>query len=111
MLIKAHQIENKIENATFLELILNYKKENIYCTNHTFFRLNEQQRKLFKCINLKEYIINEVPLFVGIQFNKKYALFYRYKNKEIIRIIVDITPITIEIVTFYIIEEKQFPRF
>ena len=107
---KDHKIEKIIDNISFLDLISGYKKEDIICTEHAFFRLNEEQRKLFKCDELKDYIINGNPIFAGIQSNKIYAVFYKHKSKDIIRIMLDIQPKKIEIVTFYRINKKQIPR-
>ena len=56
---KGHKIEKKVEVATFLDNIKNYTKEQINTTDHTFFRLNEKQRKIFKDEVLKEYYISE----------------------------------------------------
>ena len=105
-----HKIQKSINNKDFLDLMSNYKEEDVFCTDHTLFRLNGRQRKLFKCKELKEYILNEIPLSVGIQGNKKYAVFYNYKNNYIIRMILDLQIRKIEIVTFYIISSKNITR-
>ncbi len=110
MIIKGHRIETKIEGKTFIDLISEYKDKEINCTSHTFFRLSEKQRTFFKCEELKEYILNEVPLVVGIQFNKNYTVYYKHKKKDILRLILEIKLDKIEIVTFYIIDEKQMPK-
>jgi len=57
-MVKGYRIENWVEVKTFLETIKNYTKEQIITTQHTFFRLNEQQRKIFKESVLKEYFIS-----------------------------------------------------
>lgn len=43
---KGHRIEKKVEVKTFLEIIKNYTEEQIITTQHTFFRLNEEERFL-----------------------------------------------------------------
>ena len=45
---KGHRIEKRIEVKTFLETIKNYNEEQIVTTQHTFFRLDEEERKIFK---------------------------------------------------------------
>ena len=66
MFIKGHKLEKRVEVRNFLDLLSGYKTEYITCTGHTFFRLSEAQRKLFKCEHLKEYILRETPIFVGL---------------------------------------------
>ncbi len=110
MLIKGYKIEKRLDIKEFLDLISDYKAQDIICTYHTFFRLSEAQRKVFKCDSLKDYILYEIPIFVGLQYNKNYAVFYKHKKEGIIRIILNIKVNKIEIVTFYIINEKQIPR-
>ena len=72
------------------EIIKEYSKDRIKCTDHTFFRLNEKQRKIFNCETVKEYLFYETPILVGIQENGNYAIFYKYKKKKFLRIILDI---------------------
>ena len=47
-MVKGHRIEKKVKVETFLDIIKSYTKDQINTTDHTFFRLNEQQRKIFK---------------------------------------------------------------
>lgn len=111
MSIRGHWIEKKLSIEEVSVLLSNYDKKDIYCTNHTFFRLNEKQRKVFKCQDIIDYLVHETPIFVGIQYNGNHALFYKDKNESrIIRIMVDILPTKIDVVTFYIINENQIPR-
>lgn len=107
-MIIGHRIEKKINANEFLELVGNYSKDRIHCTEHTFFRLSENQRKLYKCDEIKNYLLEQKPLLVGIQYNKNYAVFYPRGN-EIIKIILDIDAAKIEIVTFYMIDKKHLP--
>ena len=51
---KGHKIEKRIDIKTFLETIKNYTEEQIITTQHTFFRLDEEERKIFKESMLKE---------------------------------------------------------
>tara|TARA_Y100000310_G_scaffold343227_2_gene449891 strand:+ start:1277 stop:1612 length:336 start_codon:yes stop_codon:yes gene_type:complete len=106
-----NKIKEKIEIDDFLEIIKEYSKEQIECTHHTFFRLSEKQRKIFTCETVKEYLFHETPFLVGVQENRNYAIFYKYKKKKFIRIIADMRNMRkINIVTFYLIEEYQIPR-
>ena len=85
-MIKGHRIEKRISTEEFIQLIESTKKENIHITDHALFRLKEKDRKIFKDKIVKDMIKTETPLFIGIQYNKNYALFYRY-GKEILKII------------------------
>ena len=108
-MIKGHRIEKIIEVKTFLEIIKNYKEEQIVATQHTFFRLSEEERKIFKEAVLKEYLINKIPILVGIQQNSNYAVFYDYGKKEALKIMLDIKIEKIKIITFYLIEKNKMP--
>ena len=109
-MVKGHRIEKKIEVKTFLETIKNYTEEQIVTTQHTFFRLNEEERKIFKESVLKEYLASKSPILVGIQYNFNYAVFYDYNKQEALRIIIDIKPDKIKIVTFYLIDKNEIPK-
>ena len=108
-MIKGHKIERKIEINEFLEIIRHYDKQNVDITNHTTFRLSDELRKVFKDDFIKEFILHTVPILVGLQFNKCYAVFYRFQ-KEPLRFILDIQPNKVGVVTFYAIDEQQIPR-
>jgi len=106
-MVKGHRIERAIETEEFLELMKTYINESIECTHHTFFRLNNKQRKIFKCQKIRDLLIHEIPPLVGVQYNGCYAVFYRHM-KRFIRMILNIDPKKIEVVTFYIVD--QLPR-
>ncbi|MBR9701428.1 hypothetical protein GOV13_00735 [Candidatus Pacearchaeota archaeon] len=103
------KIEKKVDIANFLEFLKDYKKEQIECTHHTFFRLSEKQRKIFTCKQLREIITTKRPFLVGIQYNQNYAIFYKHQNKNL-KIIVNFNNRKVKIVTFYFIEEWQIPK-
>ncbi len=107
---KGHRIEKKVEVGDFLDTIKSYTKDKINTTDHTFFRLSEKQRKIFKESVLKEYLLEKIPILVGIQFNGNYAVFYDYSKNEVLRLLLDIQPNKIEIVTFYLPDKTQVPR-
>ena len=109
-MVKGHRIEKRVEVKTFLGTIKNYTNEQIITIQHTFFRLNEQQRKIFKESVLKEYLLAKIPILVGIQFNGNYAVFYDYSKNEVLRLMLEIQPNKIEIVTFYLPDKTQVPR-
>ena len=109
LMVKGHRIKRKVKISDFLDLINNYSRENINCTEHTFFRLSEKQRKIFKCDSIEDYLLEKTPHLIGIQYNGCYAVFYKHKNKNFIRIIADIKISKIEVVTFYIIDQSQLP--
>jgi len=108
-MIKGHQIQKKVKIGTFSDIINQYKEEDIRTTKHTFFRLREKERKVFKDKVIKEYLLEQEPVLVGIQHNGNYAVFYRY-NKDLLKVILDIQTPSINIVTFYIIDNNQMPK-
>lgn len=108
-MIKGHKIERKIEIKEFIDIVKNFKENDINATNHTFFRLNEQQRKVFKDKLIKEIILNETPILAGIQHNQCYAVFYKYGNDSL-RVILELQANKINIVTFYIVDNQQIPK-
>lgn len=103
------RIEKKVEIEEFIKLVKEYKKEQIECTFHTFIRLSEKQRKIYTCDELRKILTQERPFLVGFQYNGNYALFYRYKGKNL-KMIVIFNDGKVKIVTFYFIEEWQIPR-
>ncbi len=107
-MIRGHRIEKKVETSTFLDSIKEFTEEQICTTKHTFFRLNEEERKVFKDKLIKEYILAQTPILVGIQYNGNHAVFYKY-SKETLKLILDIQSTRVNIVTFYIIDNKQIP--
>ena len=109
-MVKGHKIEKRVKIGDFLDIIRNYTNEQIITTEHTFFRLNEEERKIFKESMLKEYLTSKVPILVGIQYNFNYAVFYDYNKQKALRIIIDIRPDKIKIVTFYLTEKNEMPR-
>lgn len=109
-MVNGHRIERRIEVNEFIDLMKNYSEDKVNCTHHTFFRLSQKQRKIFKCETIKDYLFGGTPVLVGVQYNKCYSAFYEYKNKRFIRIILDIALNKVEVVTFYIIENNQIPK-
>ena len=103
------KIKKKVNIQNFIGLIKRYKSEEIECTEHTFFRLSEKQRKIFTCRELKDILLNYVPFLVGIQKNDNYAVFYKHNSKNL-KVILAIEPRKVKIVTFYYILEWQIPR-
>ena len=103
------KIEKKVDIEEFIGFIKEHDKKQIECTEHTFFRLSEKQRKIYTCDELRRILIKEKPFLAGFQHNKNYAVFYKYQNKNL-KIIVDIDNRKVKIVTFYFIEEWQIPN-
>ena len=108
-MVQGHRVERILPVEQFLEFIQSYSRDKITCSGHTFFRLSEQQRKVFKCSALVDMVLAKMPVQVGIQYNSCYSVFYKYQSKNYIRLIMDIQPTKIEIVTFYIITLLQLP--
>lgn len=108
-MIQGHRIAKKIDVQDFLGKIRGVSEKDIETTGHTFFRLAEKQRKIFKEKIIKEIVLSQDPFLVGIQYNGNYAAFYAY-DKDVLKIILDIQHAKINIVTFYIVDQKQIPK-
>ena len=110
-MIDDHKIKIKVETKEFLELLSHFDKSQIESTGHTAFRFDDPARKLSRLEEIREIILDEEPILVGIQHNRLYAAFYQ-KNKKVIRIILDIdrSQRKIRIVTFYAIDDGHIPR-
>jgi len=76
-----NKIIRRVEIKEFLDRIREYSKEQIECTNHTFFRLSEEQRKIYTCEKLREYLFYEEPFLIGLQANKNYAIFLQTRKE------------------------------
>ncbi len=100
------RIKKRIDTKQFINLVKRYQRGQIECTEHTFFRLSEKQRKIFTCDELKRVLVEKIPFLVGLQHNQNHAVFYKYQNKNF-KIILNINDRKIKIVTFYFIEEWQ----
>ena len=103
------KIKEKLGIDKFLKLINKYSSEQIECTSHTFFRLSQKQREIFTCEELRKILLEMKPFLVGIQYNKNYALFYKYQDK-ILKMILRISDRKVNIITFYFIKEWQVPK-
>jgi len=103
------KIKEKLGIDKFMKLINKYSPEQIECTSHTFFRLSQKQREIFTCEKLRKILLKMKPFLVGIQYNKNYAIFYKYQDK-ILRMMLGINYRKVNIVTFYFIKEWQIPK-
>ena len=103
------KIKKKIDNNEFNSLIHKESLQKIECTPHTFFRLNEKQREIFTCKELKKVLLTKTPFLIGLQYNNNYAVFYKYQKKNL-KIILNIGNRNINIVTFYFIQKWQIPK-
>jgi len=108
-MFESTKIAKKVDTEKIFKIIKKYSKESIKCTDHTFFRLSEKQRKIFTCDELRKILSNNKPFLAGIQYNQNYALFYKHQNKNL-KIVVNIDNRKVKIVTFYFIKEWQIPR-
>lgn len=107
---KGHKIKEFIDIADFVERIKRYPREKIECTGHTFIRLSERQREVFTCEILRDILLGETPVRVGMQYNGNCAAFYKHERQRYIKIIVDMGILKAELVTFVISERDQLPR-
>lgn len=109
-MIFGHRIKEKINTKEFMELLAHYKDSEIYSTNHTFLRLNENERKIFKHDMLIDTIRQKKILLVGIQYNDLATAIFDFSKNEAIRIVFEIYTNKIEMVTFYVINKNEIPR-
>ena len=104
-MIRGHRLKEIIDTHEFIEKVRYYTKKDISCSPHTFFRLSEKQRLVFKCEDIKHIILNEIPIQAGLQYNGNYAIIYKHEKQKFIRIIMDINLTNINIITFYMLDK------
>ena len=107
---KGFRIVKFEDNGVFHERMKNFDSHSIECTNHTFFRLSEKQKKELTCDVLKNSLLNDIPLKVGIQANGNYAVYYKYAGNTVLKIVISVKPVLIRTVTFTILNKEQLPR-
>ena len=61
-MIDGHRISKKLKNSDFIELLSNFSENNFHTTKHTFFRLKEREREVFKQKIIKEILLSEIPI-------------------------------------------------
>ena len=107
-MIFEHNKKEKMKVDEFLEIVRKYQN-NIETTKHTFFRLNEKQRKIYDDVKLRGYLLNKRPLEVWKQENAHLAAFYPLDldKDKILKIILNVNFNKIYIVTFYILNIRQ----
>lgn len=108
-MIGGNRIRERVPADEFMETLKGYGRENVACTEHTFFRLSQKQRELFTCESIREILFGDLPVLVGLQNNGCFAAFYKHKSHRFIRILLDVKVDRIDVVTFYVIEEWQLP--
>ena len=105
-MIDGYQIKEKMSIKTFLEKFNSYSPEDLDITPHAFFRLSQKQRKLYKEEDLINTIYSIRPVEVAIHKDGRYVVIYPFKGK-LLKVIFEIFPSKIYIVTFYILNKKQ----
>jgi len=107
-MLDEHNLKEKIKVSEFIKKIKDYGENNIESTNHTFFRLNQKQRKIYTEEQLKTIIFNDIPVEVGVEKNGNYAVIYNFnEGKNRLKILLDLSPKKVYIVTFYILNKDQ----
>jgi len=106
--VDGNKIKAKVEVDDFLKILRKYGRDKVECTEHTFFRLDEAQRKIYTCEKITEILFQTRPFLVGEQFNSNYAIFFKY-NKKVLKCIISLKNNKVNIVTFYFILEWQIP--
>lgn len=107
-MVEGHKIQEKVEIEVFLEIIKNLKPEDIEVRDHAVFRVKRAERKAFKD-KLTDTLLHENPVLVGIQRNGNHAVYYKQESEHL-KMILDVQPKSITIVTAYKIDHKQVPR-
>ena len=107
---KGYKIEKFEDIEVFVNRMKDFDVKTIECTDHTLFRLSEKQRKEFTCDILKNFLLNEIPLKVGIQANTNHAVYYKYPQNRIIKIVISLKTNMIRIITFMVLDKEQLPR-
>lgn len=59
---------------------------------------------------MKSLLLEVMPVCAGIQYNGAYSAFYKHEKERFIRVVLEIKPERIKIITFYIIEKYQMPK-
>ncbi len=109
-MIDATKIKKKIDKEIFYQKLKSYSRDKIECTDHSFFRFSEEQRKRFNCDFTRDVLLNQKPILAGIQYNGNYALFYDFEDGRFLRIMVIFISGKIRVITFYTIEKRQLPK-
>lgn len=107
---KGYRIEQFEDADIYCSRMKNFDEKTIECTKHTLFRLSEKQRKIFTCEEIKKFLLHENPLAVAIQYNGNYAVYYKYKEQKLIKVIISIRATFIRIIMFMIVEKEQMPK-
>ncbi len=107
-MVEGNKIEEKVEIETFIERIKHLKREDIEVKDHAVFRVKKAERKAFKD-KLRDILLHENPFLVGIQRNKSYAVYYKH-DSNVIKMILDMQPKSITIITAYVVDNKQVPK-
>lgn len=107
---KDTQIQRWVAPTPIIRKLRALGPERIYCPPHVFFRFSDKQRRIFNETSLKKILLEKWPNKVGLQYNRRYALFYRYKRHQFRRVMVEIKENEAWVITFYILDSKQLPN-
>lgn len=92
------RIVKEVPVAEVQEIIAQYEK-NIVVNSHATDHVSDCQRRIFNPDELIRPLLRETPAGVGLQANRRYAVFYRRKY-GFLRIIFEIKDVKLEITTF-----------
>ena len=109
-MVEGHKIENTLDPKTFLDSMKKLKPDQIITTDHAFFRLAEKQRKIYKEKVVKEYLLEKIPILVGIQQNGNYSVYYDYSELETLKIVLGVNHDKVYVVTFFVTNKYQIPK-
>ncbi|HEA46532.1 MAG TPA: hypothetical protein ENH99_02000 [Candidatus Pacearchaeota archaeon] len=105
-MIDSHKIKEKISVKSFMQKFDSYSQEDLEITPHAFFRLSQKQRRLYEKDRLIQVIYSTKPIEVSIHKDGRYAVIYPFE-KRLLKVLFEIYPKKIYIVTFYILNKKQ----
>lgn len=100
--MNTQKIIERIDKDQFKELVSKYKTK-IFVGGHALEHLSMGQRKLYEEDNLKNPLLKEKPVEIGLQKNGRYAVYYT-RNKGFLKLILSIMDNRLEIVTFINVE-------
>ena len=108
-MVKGYAKVKSISTDKFVSLVKGYREDQFNPTNHSLFRLSEQQKPDFKEV-IKGFLFNSVPIKVTYQANSNYAAFYDYKGQLALKVVLSFKAARIDMITMKVLDKKQLPR-
>ncbi len=97
-----NEIVKRVLREEYEELMKKHEGK-IRISSHAADRLSTGQRKVFREIDVIRPLLQERPVYVGLQKNGRYSIFFR-RTEGFMRIILEIGKEYIVVITFMYIE-------